>query len=117
MAHIANVVIPSRNVPAAVRFYRDALGLATTAEGNAWCFLDGGGVTVAIHAEGTDPAFAATGRGIYLDVAVDSLDEAEARLEAAGVGVMKAWADHNGRFVLVEDPDGNRVEVFEPASA
>ena len=49
-------------------------------------------------------------------IAVDDLDEAASRLEAAGVGFRSPIVTGNGgRQLLAEDPSGNPIELFEPA--
>ena len=46
---------------------------------------------------------------------VDDLDGLLAQLRAAGVDVLKGPEAHeNGRFAWVTDPDGNKVELWEP---
>jgi predicted enzyme related to lactoylglutathione lyase len=46
---------------------------------------------------------------------VDNLDELLAQLRAAGVSVDERVADLEfGRFGWIMDPDGNRIELWEP---
>jgi len=47
---------------------------------------------------------------------VDDLDALVAKLRAAGVPVdEKQTQDENGRFAWVTDPEGHRIELWEPA--
>jgi predicted enzyme related to lactoylglutathione lyase len=48
---------------------------------------------------------------------VDNLGELLANLKAAGVEVLKGpESDDNGSFAWIMDPDGNKVELWEPAA-
>lgn len=108
-----NAVIPSRQFEETVAFYRDILGFPVYNEGPGFCFLNGGGAYIAVHKVPPDSWAIPTGHGIYLDVKVSNLEEAKGRLSKAGIGLLKEWEDRNGRFILVADPDGNLVEIYE----
>jgi len=57
----------------------------------------------------TNPAF-------MLNYVVDDLDGMLERLHAAGADVDPKREDHDyGRFAWVTDPEGNRIELWEPA--
>jgi predicted enzyme related to lactoylglutathione lyase len=46
---------------------------------------------------------------------VDDLGELLAQLRAGGVEVLQGPESHeNGRFAWIVDPDGNKVELWEP---
>jgi predicted enzyme related to lactoylglutathione lyase len=46
---------------------------------------------------------------------VDNLGELLAQLRAAGVQIVKGPESHeNGKFAWIMDPDGNKVELWEP---
>jgi predicted enzyme related to lactoylglutathione lyase len=50
-----------------------------------------------------------------LNFRVDDLDALLAALRAAGVEVdPKVQADENGRFGWIMDPEGNRIELWQP---
>lgn len=48
---------------------------------------------------------------------VDDLDELMANLEASGIAVetREEWDSEVGRFARIHDPEGNPVELWEPA--
>lgn len=47
---------------------------------------------------------------------VDNLGELLANLKAAGVEILKGpESDDNGSFAWIMDPDGNKVELWQPA--
>lgn len=56
-------------------------------------------------------------RGWMLNFRVDDLDALCARLAAAGIAVTTdpAWNSAIGRFARIHDPEGNPVELSQPA--
>lgn len=112
-ARLQNVVLPSSRFDEARAFYRNILGLELHSEGSGFCFLRAGGANIAIHKVDANSDFAPTGRGIYLDLLVDDLTAARSELQAGSVSILKEWRDHNGDFLLVADPDGNLLEIYQ----
>jgi predicted enzyme related to lactoylglutathione lyase len=46
---------------------------------------------------------------------VDNLDELLAQLRARGLAILQGPESHeNGKFAWIMDPDGNKVELWEP---
>ena len=46
---------------------------------------------------------------------VDDLDQLLAQLQTAGIAVVDGPQSHeNGKFAWVMDPEGNKVELWEP---
>jgi predicted enzyme related to lactoylglutathione lyase len=46
---------------------------------------------------------------------VDNLDEMLAQLRAGGIAIVSGPESHeNGKFAWIMDPDGNKVELWEP---
>jgi hypothetical protein len=52
-----------------------------------------------------------------IDYAVDDLDALVTRLQAKGIEILKRGDDANGRFAWVLDPEGNKIELWEPKRA
>ncbi|GAA0575951.1 VOC family protein [Paractinoplanes ferrugineus] len=117
------VNVYTRDIEAAIRFYRDLLGLAerfrTPTEGapehvefRAGGFTLGlGSVEAARRVHGID---AEPGRpAMALVFWTDEVDREFARLVAAGVPVVIAPHDagNDNRSAVVRDPDGNLVEI------
>lgn len=115
-ARLQNVVLPSGRFDEAVAFYRNTLGLELLTEGLGFCFLRAGHTNISIHQVDPNSEFVPTGRGIYLDLVVDNLASARSALQAGSVSVLKEWRDHNGDFLLVADPDGNLLEIYQPSA-
>jgi predicted enzyme related to lactoylglutathione lyase len=63
-----------------------------------------------------DSKYFATSRSPFMvNYRVDDLDELLAQLKAAGVQVDPHRDDYDyGRFAWVYDPEGNRIELWEP---
>jgi predicted enzyme related to lactoylglutathione lyase len=55
-------------------------------------------------------------QSFILNFRVDGLDDFVRQLEADGVTIVKGVETHEGigRFASIEDPEGNRVELWEP---
>lgn len=73
------------------------------------------GVTVWHVAAPDTKWFAPSNASFMINYRVDNLDELLASLRAAGVEILKGPdADDNGKFAWIADPDGNKVELWEP---
>ena len=56
-------------------------------------------------------------QSFMINLVVDDLDKALANVEKAGGEVIPEKEEHDfGRFGWIVDPDGNRVELWEPPS-
>jgi len=53
-------------------------------------------------------------RDFMLDLAVDDMDAMVARLTAKGVPILKRTEDANGKFAWILDPDGTKIELWQP---
>ena len=63
----------------------------------------------------TSGMMAPSRREFMINFAVDDLDAFLARLAAKGVPVLKRDnADPYGRFAWILDPDGTKIELYEP---
>ena len=102
-------------------WYRDVLGLPL----QPW-----GGAALRYDAPGHPPAaawsafaastayFAPSTSAFMIDYAVDDLDAILARLHAKGVEPLKRTDDDaSGKFAWILDPEGNKVELWEPKKA
>ena len=59
--------------------------------------------------------FGDSGQGHMINLVVDDLDAAMAKVRAGGAEVLVEREEHDfGRFGWFVDPDGNRVELWEP---
>jgi catechol 2,3-dioxygenase-like lactoylglutathione lyase family enzyme len=110
------------DVPAAVAFYTTHLGFTLNFEaGSAFADVVRGPLRLLLSgpassgARATPADLASAGRNrIHLEV--DDLDAEIARLRAAGLAFLgDVVAGPGGRQILLTDPAGNLVELFQPA--
>ncbi|WKE64049.1 VOC family protein [Gallaecimonas kandeliae] len=101
-------------------WYRDHLGMALEDFGGAvlrWPEdkAEDGGLTVWHLADKDSQWFSPSQSSFMINYRVDDLDEMLAQLQAAGVTVVGGPESHeNGKFAWVMDPDGNKLELWEP---
>ncbi len=73
------------------------------------------GLTVWHVAEKDSEWFSPSTSSFMINYRVDNLDELLAQLRKGGVEVVKGPEIHeNGKFAWIMDPDGNKVELWEP---
>jgi predicted enzyme related to lactoylglutathione lyase len=76
-----------------------------------------GGLTVWNVATRDSQWFSPSDSPFMINYRVDDLDAMIAQLRAGGVEVVGGPESHeNGRFAWVMDPEGNKVELWEPAA-
>lgn len=76
---------------------------------------DDRGLTVWHVAEKDSQWFAPSAASFMVNYRVDNLDEMLAQLRQNGVTIVSGPESHeNGRFAWVLDPDGNKVELWQP---
>jgi predicted enzyme related to lactoylglutathione lyase len=118
---IGGVFFKSRgNNAALAAWYRDNLGLALEDFGGAilrWPddTAEDRGLTVWHVAEKDSQWFSPSSAPFMINYRVDDLDGMLAQLRAAGVEIVGGPESHeNGKFAWILDPDGNKVELWEP---
>ena len=118
---IGGVFFKSRNDNAALAaWYQKHLGLPLADFGGAvlrWPDdkAEDGGLTVWHVAEKESQWFAPSDSPFMINYRVDNLEEMIAQLRAGGVEIIGGPESHeNGRFAWVMDPEGNKVELWEP---
>ncbi|HET9769029.1 MAG TPA: VOC family protein [Thermoanaerobaculia bacterium] len=73
------------------------------------------GLTVWHVAASGSQWFSPSDSSFMINYRVDDLDELLAQLRAGGVEVVGGPESHeNGKFAWIMDPDGNKVELWEP---
>jgi predicted enzyme related to lactoylglutathione lyase len=76
---------------------------------------DDAGLTVWHLADRDSKWFSPSESPFMINYRVDDLDGMLAQLEAAGVPVVGGPESHeNGKFAWIMDPDGNKVELWQP---
>lgn len=103
-------------------WYRDHLGMPLEGFGGAvlrWPddTADDRGLTVWHVADRDSRWFSPSEASFMINYRVDDLDALLAQLRAGGVAVVAGPESHeNGKFAWIMDPDGNKVELWEPMS-
>lgn len=118
---IGGVFLKSKGDGAALAaWYREHLGMKLEDFGGAvlrWPDdkASDGGLTVWHVADKDSQWFSPSDSSFMINYRVDDLDQLLAQLQAAGVTVVGGPESHqNGKFAWIMDPDGNKVELWEP---
>jgi predicted enzyme related to lactoylglutathione lyase len=115
---VGGVFIKARDPKALVAWYRDVLGLPIQAWGGAVLHADAPGhppVVAWTAMAASSSYFAPSTSPFMIDYAVDDMDAMVARLNAKGVAILKRSDDDaNGRFAWILDPEGNKIELWQP---
>lgn len=118
---IGGVFFKSRNDSAALAaWYHQHLGMPLATWGGAvlrWQDdkADDGGLTVWTVAEKDSQWFSPSDSALMINYRVDDLDELLAQLRADRIETVKGPESHeNGKFAWIMDPEGNKVELWEP---
>ena len=114
---IGGVFFRAKDPDALGEWYAKNLGVPrapTDMETPPW--VSDGGVTVfAPFAEGTD--YFPASQQVMINFRVDDLEAMLAQLRAAGIEPFNEQAMEGiGRFAHIHDPEGNAIELWEPAS-
>ena len=109
---IGGVFFRARHRVDLAAWYREVLGLPTTDSATAKL-----GTTVWAAFDHDSPYFGPNRDQAYMvNYRVDDLDAALDRLRRAGATVSpEIQEDDYGRFAWAEDPEGSRIELWQPA--
>jgi predicted enzyme related to lactoylglutathione lyase len=113
---VGGVFLRAKDPDALYRWYEQHLGIPRSADG-AFMFMgeQAQGVTVFAFFPMETDYFGPGNKAVMINFRVDDLDGVLKRLRAAGVEVDARQEDYSyGRFGWFADPEGNRVELWEP---
>ena len=115
---IGGIFVKSKNPKALANWYRDMLGLDVKPWGGAALPFDTPGHPPKVSWTAfpdTSDYMAPSNRDFMVNFAVDDMDAMIARLTAHGVPILKRDDDDAfGRFAWIQDPDGTKVELWQP---
>ena len=115
---IGGVFFKSKDPKALAAWYRDVLGLKIEVWGGAaLSYAAPGHPAVAVWSPfaQTSDYMAPSTREFMVNFAVDDLDAVVARLVDHGVRIIKRDdSDPSGRFAWFLDPDGTKIELWQP---
>ena len=115
---VGGVFVKSKDPKALAAWYRDVLGIKVESWGGAMLRYDAPGhppmVVWSAFSENNEEMQGST-REFMLNFGVDDMDAFVARLTAKGVAILKRQEDATGKFAWVLDPDGTKLEFWQPA--
>ncbi len=114
---LGGVFVTSKDPKALAKWYHEVLGINLETWGGAILRYDAPGhPPMALWnamPENSDEV-APSHRDFMLNFAVDDMDAYVARLQAKGVTILKRQEDQTGKFAEILDPDGTKVEFWQP---
>jgi catechol 2,3-dioxygenase-like lactoylglutathione lyase family enzyme len=117
---IGGVFVKSKDPKALAAWYHDVLGIPIEPWGGAMLRYDAPGhppMAVWNALPQTSHYTAPSTRDFMINFAVDDLDAFLARLKTKGVAVLKREdGGAAGRFAWILDPDGTKIELWQPQS-
>ncbi len=116
---VGGVFLKARDPQALSAWYAAHLGIPEQ-EGGSLAFDGPGsaGMTVFAHFPLDSPYFGDGPQPCMVNFRVDDLDQLLAQLAAAGVRIDPRREEYAyGRFAWIWDPEGNRVELWQPLPA
>ena len=115
---VGGVFFKAKDPKVLAAWYRDVLGLPVEAWGGAALRYDAPKhpPTMAWNAfPASTKYFEPSNSGWMINYAVDDMDAMVARLQSKGVTIIKRDdSDPYGRFAWILDPEGNKIELWEP---
>lgn len=116
---IGGIFFKARDPEAQRAWYRDALGIEMQDWGGAVLMPEGmanhpGAATVFSPFKADTTYFEPSTKEFMINFAVDDLDGVLARLKARGVEAKVLPDEPNGRFAHLVDPEGTKIELWEP---
>lgn len=115
---VGGIFVASPDPKALAAWYRDVLGISLAPWGGAALHYDAPGhpPVVTWNALRVGSGYLAPSkRDFMIDFAVDDLDAVVARLKAKGVVILKQEdSDASGKFAWILDPDGTKIELWQP---
>ncbi|MES2349572.1 MAG: VOC family protein [Pseudomonadota bacterium] len=114
---VGGIFFKAKDPKALAAWYRDVLGMPLEVWGGAKLRYDASNHPPALiwnAFPATTNYFAPSTSEFMINYAVDDMDAFLARLGTKGVAILKRADDANGRFAWVLDPEGNKIELWEP---
>ena len=114
---VGGIFVTSKDPKALAGWYRDVLGIDIEPWGGAILRYDAPGhppVALWNAMPANSDEIAPSRREFMINFAVDDLDAFVARLEGKKVTIIKRQADETGKFAWILDPDGTKLEFWQP---
>jgi predicted enzyme related to lactoylglutathione lyase len=117
---LGGVFVTSKDPKALARWYKEVLGIRLEPWGGAILRYDAPGhppMALWNAMPVGDAEIAPSPREFMINFAVDDLDAFVAGLKARGVAILKQEGDKTGKFAWLLDPDGTKIELWQPAAS
>lgn len=116
---VGGIFFKARDPDALRKWYTDALGIEMADWGGAVLMPDGmanhpGAATVFSPFKDETTYFEPSTKAFMINLAVDDLDGMLARLAKHGVEAKVLPDEPNGRFAHILDPEGTKIELWQP---
>jgi catechol 2,3-dioxygenase-like lactoylglutathione lyase family enzyme len=114
---LGGVFVTSKDPKALAKWYKEVLGINLEAWGGAILRYDAPGhppMALWNAMRENSGEIVPSHRDFMLNFAVDDLDAFVARLQAKGVTILKREEDQTGKFASILDPDGTKIEFWQP---
>ncbi len=113
-AKFKHIMLMVKDVPAAVKFYSEGLGLKVKMSSPGWAELDADGTTIAFHAASEDGQ---SGTSPILSFHVDDVYATINRLEEMGAQLEGRVREPSfGKVAAMRTPDGTILSLLQPAA-
>ncbi len=114
---LGGVFVTSKDPKALAAWYKDVLGISLEAWGGAILRYDAPGhppMALWNAMPANSDELVPSHRDFMINFAVDDLDAFVARLKVKGVTILKRENDRTGKFASILDPDGTKIELWQP---
>ncbi len=114
---LGGVFVTSKDPKALAKWYKEVLGINLESWGGAILRYDAPGhppMALWNAMPENNDEIVPSHRDFMINFAVDDLDAFVARLEAKGVTILKREEDQTGKFATILDPDGTKIEFWQP---
>lgn len=114
---LGGVFVTSKDPKALAKWYKEVLGINLKSWGGAILRYDAPGhppMALWNAMPENNDEIVPSHRDFMINFAVDDLDAFVARLEAKGVTILKREEDQTGKFATILDPDGTKIEFWQP---
>ncbi|MGK7951243.1 MAG: VOC family protein [Xenococcaceae cyanobacterium] len=113
-AKFKHIMLMVKDIPSAVKFYSEGLGLEVKMSSPGWAELDADGTILAFHSA---PEDGQSGGSPILSFHVEDVHEAVNRLEQMGAELQGRIREPSfGKVAAVRSPDGTILSLLEPAA-
>ncbi|MGY2735063.1 putative enzyme related to lactoylglutathione lyase [Sphingomonas sp. UYP23] len=114
---LSGVFVTSKDPKALAAWYRDVLGIHLESWGGAILRYDAAGhppMALWNAMPRDSDEITPSHREFMINFAVDDLDAFVKRLKGKGVTIIKREQDKTGKFASILDPDGTKIELWQP---